>query len=1312
MNVFIKTYQPDPNDLTQQKLSHQNDQKQFFLSSDSEDSSVFSLPRHGKHEETTVRNPSVIVESVGEDERNDEIRNESAIANPSKQNSKSHSSVSQANLSASALLPVWTMCTICFLNRIPYVDELSKCLQFAYEAVIEPELVRWEAEKELKRQNHEFKSAVEEEKPFSSLKDQVSAVLETPSATVSQFPFSSRENDDQVKDEENKNDENIGDTAEQMELEKEKLERLPTTLSFLGSLPDSATVYSFPFPSCKLLLEKLISFLFLECPKPIPKLLSLTVQLKHLSSGTSSNKEEMRSEQIRFIAQNPEFLPNPSSSLRYSYILQCFGPRVMLDILTCVLSESRMIFYSRDLSKLSIILEGFRQLIYPFVWTHVYLPIVPVQLLNLVEAPVPFLLGTHSENLYYMNLHNLNEILLIDCDNGMIMENSNSIATTDLLSSTVKFPEKEDRWLMLSLKEIHRSLGGSNNTPPPPPSNSSCSSSALPWKEVECIDRMIQLLIFDVLVRFLRYIPDCLFYLSSSCPVFNRPLFMMEYIQEEYKKTLEHLSITNAFHVLTENVYANSKRFFLFTIKKLEEAAVAEEEKEENDQATNDNSDDENDEPDVIAVNTSYESDLAIDVRSPNLLKSPGSSLSSSLSMMRGDDTSLRKNLSILVGYDASVPSPPPSATNEPFLRDVIEPMNIQSVSYESMSSAASKMEAEISHTKGTTSRPNTVKFTQPSSLIRKLSQNSVFHDMNSANNTPTTPAQNGSGGGFLTNSLTRHPSATKMGFNLKAAKSFIRMENSPIFRKQLATPSGNVHTPFFISPFAGLLPEWVIDGTDLTAEGKNETSSDYLIYLIEQRMKFYKNLIIEYFSSEGMEIKEILPMFASASSSVFPCKYHIKLVCEITATEKLPTYYSSKIDDKENPAKLNNEVNEEKLENTETAEKLTTNDAVEVSKEIDTSNKPVFQQELVIINPEQELLLFDHVLVAKAEGSATHWTVTSISSSFSFPIEQLVNDLRKCPYSLLFHDSGSIERSNTGPFQSSREPLANRQSLLASTTKAAEMSLSLTHNSISATLESIRPADDIVVEFLQLLLTMQDIDEEVVAQSMQRCTIAFDQQYNRSGFIQMLKNAKQKAPTAQRQEPGINQQPDQNIYPLHSIAFESIAKLFLTILTICNHQNDYINAFRLLEIGGHYFQIITLSAAKKKELLGNKDQEKKENAEEGKDEYELQTVEFLSERICHHPIYQLSSMWKGLLLDRLPVESVKSTSQDHNQEDLRRMSPNNKIHEQINSPNLSTPVTNTPPARKKYHINVIMAEIRSLLYMMLDLGVRPFSSL
>lgn len=43
-------------------------------------------------------------------------------------------------------------------------------------------------------------------------------------------------------------------------------------------------------------------------------------------------------------------------------------------------------------------------LIFPFRWTNVYIPLLPRGILQVLESPVPFIIGTLTENLEHIQL--------------------------------------------------------------------------------------------------------------------------------------------------------------------------------------------------------------------------------------------------------------------------------------------------------------------------------------------------------------------------------------------------------------------------------------------------------------------------------------------------------------------------------------------------------------------------------------------------------------------------------------------------------------------------------------------------------------------------------------------------------------------------------------------------------------------------------------------------------------------------------------------------------------------------------------------
>ena len=53
----------------------------------------------------------------------------------------------------------------------------------------------------------------------------------------------------------------------------------------------------------------------------------------------------------------------------------------------------QILVYSSDLDKLMLVCESVCALLYPFSWPHVYVPILPPNLENFLDAPVPYFMG-------------------------------------------------------------------------------------------------------------------------------------------------------------------------------------------------------------------------------------------------------------------------------------------------------------------------------------------------------------------------------------------------------------------------------------------------------------------------------------------------------------------------------------------------------------------------------------------------------------------------------------------------------------------------------------------------------------------------------------------------------------------------------------------------------------------------------------------------------------------------------------------------------------------------------------------------------
>lgn len=100
---------------------------------------------------------------------------------------------------------------------------------------------------------------------------------------------------------------------------------------------------------------------------------------------------------INVILQRPKSteLPLLDFPLR---ILFDLGVELVVELFTSVLLENQVLLISEDFNKLTIVAECITALLYPFEWSHVFAPVLPTALSHYLLAPVPFIMGLHSEN--------------------------------------------------------------------------------------------------------------------------------------------------------------------------------------------------------------------------------------------------------------------------------------------------------------------------------------------------------------------------------------------------------------------------------------------------------------------------------------------------------------------------------------------------------------------------------------------------------------------------------------------------------------------------------------------------------------------------------------------------------------------------------------------------------------------------------------------------------------------------------------------------------------------------------------------------
>jgi len=152
-------------------------------------------------------------------------------------------------------------------------------------------------------------------------------------------------------------------------------------------------------------------FLMLVQKKPIPPedhLINLTY-----GSGVPLHEFSFRRPLDRQLPSIPE---NHNLNLFYNYI----EPRSMIDIFAALLAERRIVFVSSSLDKLSSCLQASCCLLFPMVWQHIYIPVLPMKLKDYLTAPMPFCIGCPEAVFSSVRREEIGDVVIVHCDRNSV----------------------------------------------------------------------------------------------------------------------------------------------------------------------------------------------------------------------------------------------------------------------------------------------------------------------------------------------------------------------------------------------------------------------------------------------------------------------------------------------------------------------------------------------------------------------------------------------------------------------------------------------------------------------------------------------------------------------------------------------------------------------------------------------------------------------------------------------------------------------------------------------------------------------------
>ncbi|XP_019881889.2 DENN domain-containing protein 2B isoform X2 [Aethina tumida] len=111
---------------------------------------------------------------------------------------------------------------------------------------------------------------------------------------------------------------------------------------------------------------------------------------------------------------------------------------IILSIFSSLLLERKVVLISSVLSDLSLTVEALQSVLYPFVWPHTVIPVVPECVWTIVESPTPVICGCLSKDV--LSEHRIENGIVVDLDKNNVLRSEGD----------------EDKILSNSMKKIWR----------------------------------------------------------------------------------------------------------------------------------------------------------------------------------------------------------------------------------------------------------------------------------------------------------------------------------------------------------------------------------------------------------------------------------------------------------------------------------------------------------------------------------------------------------------------------------------------------------------------------------------------------------------------------------------------------------------------------------------------------------------------------------------------------------------------------------------------------------------------------------------
>ncbi|XP_051552921.1 DENN domain-containing protein 5A-like isoform X1 [Myxocyprinus asiaticus] len=175
--------------------------------------------------------------------------------------------------------------------------------------------------------------------------------------------------------------------------------------------------------ACKRVLEQLHQAVTSPQPPPLPLESYVYNVLYEVPLPPAGRSLKFSGVYGPVLCQRPSTAELPLFDFPLQEVFELLGVENVLQLFTCALLEIQILLYSQHYQRLMTVAESITNLMFPFQWQHVYVPILPASLLHFLDAPVPYLMGLHSngqDDRTKLELPQEANLCFVDIDNHFI----------------------------------------------------------------------------------------------------------------------------------------------------------------------------------------------------------------------------------------------------------------------------------------------------------------------------------------------------------------------------------------------------------------------------------------------------------------------------------------------------------------------------------------------------------------------------------------------------------------------------------------------------------------------------------------------------------------------------------------------------------------------------------------------------------------------------------------------------------------------------------------------------------------------------